>query len=118
MLLNPGQSRVNLDHVVATRAGVFLIDAKNWSGELSVDEFSPWQRTGTGNGPRRYSRHAELDKVTKSAATMATMLSGPVVPVVALANAHHASLPPVQVVVPTSFPSPAWWPGWTASPPA
>jgi hypothetical protein len=32
----PGRQRVNLDHVVVGSAGVFAVDAKNWSGRIEV----------------------------------------------------------------------------------
>lgn len=32
----PGRSRANIDHVVVGPGGVFVIDAKNWSGALAV----------------------------------------------------------------------------------
>lgn len=32
----PGRSRANIDHVVVGPSGVFVIDAKNWSGTLTV----------------------------------------------------------------------------------
>ena len=32
-----GTSKANIDHVLIGRAGVFVIDAKNWTGELSID---------------------------------------------------------------------------------
>ena len=34
-LLDPGRSRVNLDHIVVSVAGNYLINAKNWSGDIS-----------------------------------------------------------------------------------
>jgi hypothetical protein len=35
-LLSPDASRANLDHVVVCDAGIFLIDSKNWAGEVLV----------------------------------------------------------------------------------
>jgi hypothetical protein len=32
----PGRARANIDHVVVGPPGVFVIDSKNWSGQLSV----------------------------------------------------------------------------------
>jgi hypothetical protein len=32
----PGRQRANLDHVVVGPAGVFVVDAKNWSGKIEV----------------------------------------------------------------------------------
>ena len=32
----PGRQRANLDHVVVGPGGVFVVDAKNWSGRVEV----------------------------------------------------------------------------------
>lgn len=32
----PGRSRANIDHVVIGPSGVFVIDAKNWSGAITI----------------------------------------------------------------------------------
>lgn len=32
----PGRPRANIDHVVVGRPGVFVVDSKNWSGEISI----------------------------------------------------------------------------------
>lgn len=34
----PGRQRVNIDHVAVGPGGVFVIDAKNWSGSVRVDD--------------------------------------------------------------------------------
>jgi Nuclease-related domain len=35
-LLRPGRSQANLDHIVVSPAGAYLIDAKNWAGNVTV----------------------------------------------------------------------------------
>lgn len=34
----PGRDRANIDHVAVGPAGIFVIDSKNWSGRVSVDQ--------------------------------------------------------------------------------
>ncbi len=34
----PGRPKANIDHVVVGPAGVFVVDSKNWSGRISVDD--------------------------------------------------------------------------------
>ncbi|NUO89332.1 MAG: NERD domain-containing protein [Dermatophilaceae bacterium] len=84
-LLRPGTSLTNLDHVVVGPAGVFLVDAKNWAGGLSVHEGNLWQHSG-----RSSAKGAQLDKLAAFAGEMEMALGVPVVPVVALAGGHGA----------------------------
>ncbi|WP_210649190.1 nuclease-related domain-containing protein [Nocardioides sp. SYSU D00065] len=44
----PGRQRANLDHVVVGPGGVFVVDAKNWSGRIEVRD-----QVLTQNGRRR-----------------------------------------------------------------
>lgn len=44
----PGRQRANIDHVVVGPPGVFVIDAKNWTGSVDVRDQSLWH-----NGRRR-----------------------------------------------------------------
>ncbi len=39
----PGSSSANIDHLVVGPSGVFVIDTKSWSGEVTVDEQGLWQ---------------------------------------------------------------------------
>lgn len=39
----PGSSTANIDHLVVGPSGVFVIDTKSWSGELTVGEQGLWQ---------------------------------------------------------------------------
>ncbi|WP_432476684.1 NERD domain-containing protein [Nocardioides sp. GXQ0305] len=59
----PGRQRANIDHVVVGPGGVFVVDAKNWSGRIEVRDGRLRQ-----NG---YSRHEALDGVAR--ATVAVM---------------------------------------------
>lgn len=42
-LLNPGKSKANLDHIVISPGGIYLIDAKNWAGTITVHDGDLWQ---------------------------------------------------------------------------
>ncbi len=106
-LLRPGQSKANLDHIVVSTAGVFLVDAKNWAGTTSVHEGNLWQHRATGStGPKHDPKHTELDKVSRAAALMERVLGGPVVPMIALAGQQEARFEATRVrgveVVPIS----------------
>jgi hypothetical protein len=84
-LLRPLENQVNLDHVVIGPGGVFLVDAKNWAGGVSVHDGNLWQHKG-----RSAAKGAELDKLAAFAGEMERSLQAPVVPVVALAGGHGA----------------------------
>ena len=81
-LKEPGRSRANLDHLVVTPAGVFLVDAKNWSGETRVAADSL-----RADGRRRDD---EVDKVRSAAAQVAADIDRPVSPVLCLASDNAA----------------------------
>ncbi len=91
-LLRPGTSLTNLDHVVLGPGGVFLVDAKNWTGGLSVHDGNLWQHSG-----RSSAKGAELDKLAGFAGEMESALRMPVVPVVALAGRHGVRFRPQRV---------------------
>ncbi len=80
-LLRPGVSGSNLDHVCVGPAGVYLVDAKNWSGSTSVHEGNVWQ-----HGRQHSPKGRELDGLNRMAAEMERALGSPVVPVIALAG--------------------------------
>jgi len=86
-LLYPRQSRINLDHVVVSVAGNYLIDARNWTGEVTAEGGSLRQRIPSGG-------HAELDgkldNVRRMAAQMETSISSVIEPVVCLAGEESA----------------------------
>lgn len=61
----PG-SNANIDHVLVGPAGVFVVDAKNWSGRLRVEGKSLWQ------GDRRRDDH--LERVRVQAVNVSTVI--------------------------------------------
>ena len=96
-LLHPGRSRVNLDHIVVTSAGVFVLDAKNWSGDVTVHRGLLWVHSGPTDDRRHRCCQDELAKVGGYATTMAAALGAPVRPVIVLANEWHAGFTPQPV---------------------
>jgi hypothetical protein len=93
-LLNPGQSRVNLDHIVVSVAGAYLIDAKNWSGQVTA---SPAGLNKTVNGRTR-SMNQQADKVRHMAEKMELATSTVIEPVICLAGDQAATFgEPIQV---------------------
>jgi hypothetical protein len=88
-LLMPGLTESNLDHVAIGPPGVFLIDAKNFSGEITVWQDSLYQHLGPPE--RRTSRNlfGELRKVHWMAVQASRRLGMPVTPVLALAGNRH-----------------------------
>jgi hypothetical protein len=94
-LLDPGRSRVNLDHVVLSVAGNYLIDAKNWSGEVSVHQGSLRQRTARGGGRLL---DEQVDKVRRMAERMESSTSCVVEPVICLAGEKSAEFGEPSVV--------------------
>jgi nuclease-like protein len=79
-LLYPRQSRVNLDHIVVSVAGSYLIDAKNWSG-LTVQEGGLRQRIPSGG---QSVLDGKVDSVRRMAAQMETSSSSVIEPVICL----------------------------------
>lgn len=92
LLLRPGRSQVNLDHVVVGPAGVFLVDAKNWSGQVSVYDGTLWQHNGG-----HHSQRSALEQAARAAGEMENALGVPVIPVIALAGSAGAGLDPCRV---------------------
>jgi hypothetical protein len=94
-LLQPGKSRVNLDHLVICAAGNYLIDAKNWSGEVDVYQGSLRQRT---SGGRRWLHTDRIDQVRRMADQMETASSAVIEPVICLAGEKASDFgAPVQL---------------------
>ncbi|HEV2887013.1 MAG TPA: nuclease-related domain-containing protein [Jatrophihabitans sp.] len=92
-LLEPGQSRVNLDHIVVSVAGTYLIDAKNFSGSVVAEGGSLRQRGGS-----RRLLDDKVDKVRRMAEQMETSTSSVIEPVICLAGDSSAEFgPPVAV---------------------
>jgi len=61
----PGRQRANIDHLVIGPGGVFVIDAKNWSGHLQVRDGILRQ-----NG---YRRDAAVDSASAAARSIASL---------------------------------------------
>lgn len=83
----PGRDRANIDHVVVGPTGVFVIDAKNWSGALKI-----------ANGVLRqngYSRKSATDGVMEAARVISSLIPWvnprDVVPVLCLVGAAKAN---------------------------
>ncbi len=91
-LLRPGRSKVNLDHVAVGPGGVFLIDAKHWSGRVSVYDGTLWQHNGSHLPQRR-----ALEQVCRAAAEMEQVLGVPVTPVIALTGPASTRFAPSRV---------------------
>lgn len=83
-LLEPGRSKANIDHLVVSPAGAFLIDTKNWTGDVTVVQGSLFQHS-TGAGSRPYCKNDELEKVRAAAARIRSETALPVTPVLCLA---------------------------------
>ena len=63
----PGRQRANLDHVVIGPGGVFVVDAKNWSGRVEVRD-----HVLTQNGRRREDA---VSSVTAAAIAVQALVS-------------------------------------------
>lgn len=91
-LLRPGRSLTNIDHLVVGPSGVYLIDAKNWAGGVSVYDGTLWQH----NGGSRCRRDA-LEQVHRFAGEVERAIALPVTPVLALAGKPSARFTPRRV---------------------
>lgn len=85
-LQNASGSKANIDHLVVTAAGVFLIDAKNWKGVVTAEAGSLRQRWDSENGPQSAVKYGELQEVRRVAAQVEAGIGRPVTPVLCLAN--------------------------------
>lgn len=84
-LLRPGRSQANLDHVVVTAGGAYLVDAKNWAGNVNVYQGSLWRHKPDGQGGRASEcMNDEVDKVRRMAEAMETLSSCVIDPVLCL----------------------------------
>jgi hypothetical protein len=90
----PGRPRANIDHVAIGPPGILVVDAKNWSGDVTV-------RAGVlrQNG---YQRDYELAGVTKASEAVGGLLQLPwalhVIPVIALAASDAGGVSQAQGV--------------------
>jgi Nuclease-related domain len=83
-LVDPSRSKANFDHLVVCTAGIFLIDAKNWSGSVTGEGQSLW--CTAARTARRSNKDDVLRKVYDDAQTVAEVAGRRVTPVVCLAN--------------------------------
>lgn len=84
-LLRPGRSQANLDHVVVSPAGVHLVDAKNWAGNVTVYQGSLWRHKADGQGGgSSQCMNSEVDKVRRMAESMESISACVVEPVLCL----------------------------------
>lgn len=65
----PGRPKANLDHVLVGPGGVVVVDAKNWSGEVSVSAGVLWQG--------RFARSQAVDGALAQCAAVASVLAPP-----------------------------------------
>jgi hypothetical protein len=93
-LLDPGRSRVNLDHIVVSVAGTYLIDAKNWSGHVTG---SPAGITLTAAGRTR-SMNDLVDKVRHMAEQMELTATTVIEPMLCLAGDEAALFGEAQAI--------------------
>lgn len=97
-LLRPGQSEANLDHVVIGPGGMFLVDAKNRAGRVTVWDGGLFQHTVHAGDRVSLNLAAELKKVHGMAAYMAVETGRAVTPVLCLAGAHEGQFGEPQMV--------------------
>jgi hypothetical protein len=71
-LLMPGLAESNLDHLLVGPAGIVLVDAKNWAGQIGEWEGTVFQLS-TGPGGER--RHRPVDREFAGVRAMATEIT-------------------------------------------
>ena len=90
----PGRQRANIDHVAIGPPGILVVDAKNWSGNVTVREGVLRQ-----NG---YARDREIAGVSKAGQDVGELLQLPwalhVIPVIALAASDAGGVTQAQGV--------------------
>jgi len=98
-LLWPGMTDSNVDHVVVGPGGIFLIDTKNRSGDITVFNGGLFQHTVDADG-HKVSRNlqAELRKATWASSEMTKRLGAMVVPVICMAGSREGNLKSVRYV--------------------
>ena len=97
-LLLPGVTESNIDHLAIGPPGVVLVDAKNFSGDVTVWNDTLFQHLGRGD--RRTSRNLvrELRKVHWMAVQASARLGVPVTPVLCLAGDRPSRFGEPQLV--------------------
>jgi hypothetical protein len=97
-LIRPGRSGANLDHVVVGPAGLFLVDAKDWSGNVTAWNGGLYQHVGPTGGRTSHSKHVEVAKVHGMAAYMAVEMGVATTPVICLAGESEATFGEPQII--------------------
>ena len=98
-LLDPSTSRVNLDHIVVSVAGIFLVDAKNWAGNVVEFEGSLWQhKFGTAGQRVSVPMNPEVDKVRRMAEQVETVSARVVEPVMCLTGENADRFGPARSI--------------------
>ena len=83
-LLKPDESKANLDHLVVCTGGVFLVDAKNWSGSVTSYGESLWVHWTDATGRQSRNEYSELKKISGMARAVSSRSGHPVRPVLCL----------------------------------
>lgn len=96
-LLAPGRPLADLDHLVVTNSGVFVLDTKNWMADLTVHHGMLWRHVGPAHSRHHTPQDHTLSLLADRAATIAAALRVPVHPVLVLANDVHQDFAPQEV---------------------
>lgn len=96
-LIAPGRSQVDLDHVVVTHAGVFVLDTRSWTADLTVHHGMLWRHVGPPHERHHTPQDRTLATVADHADLMAEALHVPVHPVLVLAHECHRDFEPQEV---------------------
>lgn len=90
----PGRRRANIDHVAVGPPGILVVDAKNWSGNVTVHHGILRQN--------RHRRDREVAAVSQAGQDVGALLQLPwalhVIPVIALAGSDAGRVQPCQGV--------------------
>lgn len=114
-LLMPGLAESNIDHIVIGPAGLVMVDAKNYSGDIGVWGDSLYQHLGQGAARTSRNLAKELRKVHWMATQMAQRLAMPVTPVLCLAGNRHRRFGQAQLVAGVWVVSLDWLARWMLS---
>lgn len=88
-LLYPGVTDSNIDHIVVGPGGIFMIDAKNRGGDMTVHRNFLYQHTVTPDGQKQSTNlQSEVAKAAWIVKEMSSRLTVPVVPVLCLAGSR------------------------------
>ena len=91
-------STVVLDHLLASRAGGFLLQEPDWPGSVSVQDGKLIRhRMGPGGQWARGAEDAELDQIRRTAETVETIVGRPIEPVLVLTGTATSFTAPVSV---------------------